>query len=137
AGGSIVRTFGSNHRLTRLQDLRRGRAVTVTYDASGNPTQVADERGNWSCAVTTSGGHVTAISVTGSPDLMWNYTYSGALLTGVSVGAAASPWRTYEYATGTLSAIRDAAGSIIERHDYDAAGRATSSFDATGDISAI
>ncbi len=136
AGGSVVRTF-INHRLVRLQDLRRNRAVSITYDVSGNPTQIADERGNWSCAVTTSGGHVTAISVTGSPDLVWSYTYSGSLLTGVSAGAAGSPWRTYEYASGQLSLIRDAAGSIIERHDYDAAGRATSSFDASGDISAI
>ncbi len=136
ASGSVVRTF-ANHRLIRLQDLRRNRAVTVAYDGSGNPTQIADERGNWSCDVTTSGGHVTAISVTGSPDLVWSYSYSGSLLTGVSAGAAGSPWRTYEYASGQLSVIRDAAGSIIERHDYDAAGRATSSFGDTGDISAI
>jgi len=137
AGGSIVRTFGTNHRLIRLQDLRRNRAVSVTYDASGNPTQIADERGNWSCVVTTSGGHVTSISVAGSPDLVWGYAYTGTLLTGVSVGASGSPWRTYEYATGLLSTIRDAAGSIIEQHDYDAAGRATSSLGDTGDISAI
>jgi RHS repeat-associated protein len=137
ASGSVVRTFGTNHRLVRLQDLRRNRAVSVAYDASGNPTQVADERGNWSCAVTTSGGHVTSISVTGSPDLVWSYAYSGTSLTGVSAGAAGSPWRTYEYVSGQMSVIRDAAGSIIERHDYDAAGRATSSFGDTGDISAI
>jgi len=136
AGGSIVRTF-TNHRLVRLQDLRRNRAVTITYDVNGNPTQIADERGNWSCDITTSGGHVTAISVTVSPDLVWSYTYSGALLTGVSAGAAGSPWRTYEYASGQLSVIRDAAGSIVERHDYDAAGRATSSFGDTGDITSI
>jgi RHS repeat-associated protein len=33
--------------------------------------------------------------------------------------------------------IRDASGTVIERHDDDAAGRATSSFDASGDLTNI
>ena len=137
AGGSIVRTFGANHRLTRLQDLRRGRAVSITYDANGYPTAIADEGGNWSCTVMTANGHVTGIAVDGRPDLAWAYAYTGSLLTSVSVAGAPSAWRTYEYTNNRLSAIRDASNSIIERHDYDAFGRATSSYDATGDITTI
>ena len=137
AGRSIVRTFGTNHRLTRLQDLRRGMAVSVTYDGSGNPARIFDESGNWSCTVTTANSHVVGIAVDGRPDLAWTYVYNGSLLTSVSVAGAASPWRTYDYTSGRLSAIHDATGAIIERHDYDAAGRATSSYGPSGDVTSI
>jgi RHS repeat-associated protein len=137
SGGSVVRTFGANHHLVRLTDVQRNRSVSVTYDANGRPTQVADERGNWSCTIGTTAGHVTSISVDGRPDLVWIFEYNGALLTAVKVGANAEVWRTYEYTNNRLSVVRDAAGSAIEQHDYDAIGRATSSLDATGDISNI
>ena len=137
SGGSIVRTFGTNHRLTRLQDLRSGRAVSITYDGSGFPTSIFDERGNWSCTVTTLNGHITGISVDGRPDLAWTYAYSGSLLTSVTLTGAASAWRTYDYTNNRLSAVHNESGQTIERHDYDAAGRAISSYDASGDITNI
>lgn len=137
ASGSIVRTFGTNHRLTRLQDLRRGRSVSIAYDASANPTSIFDEAGNWSCTITTSNSHITTISVDGRSDLAWTYGYSSSLLTSVTAFGAPAAWRTYQYSGNQLSAILDASGSVLERHDYDAAGRATSSFDATGDITNI
>jgi YD repeat-containing protein len=137
AGGSIVRTFGPNHHLTRLQDLRRNRAVSVTYDGSGNPTGIFDETGNWFCTVTTSSGHIVGIAVDGRPDLAWTYAYNGPLLTSVTAAGAPGPWRSYDYASGRLSAIHDATGAVIESHDYDAMGRATSSLGATGDITSI
>jgi len=101
AGGSIVRTFGTNHRLIRLQDLRRNRAVTITYDVSGNPTQIADERGNWSCDVATSGGHVTAISVTGSPAALT----AGAGGFTASVGAQSNVIFTWTVGNGAITVV--------------------------------
>ena len=135
--GTIVRTFGANHRLVRLQDLRRGRAVSIVYDAFGNPTRMFDERGQWSCTVTTSSGHVTGIAVDGRPDLSWTYAYTGNLLTSVTVAGAASSWRSYEYVSNRMTAVRDATGTLIEGHDYDAHGRATSSIDSGGDLTNI
>ena len=129
ASGSIVRTFGASHHLTRLQDLRRGRAVSITYDGSGNPTQIFDEAGNWSCTITTSNNHITGITVDGRPDLAWTYAYTGSLLTSVTVTGA--PWRKDPSA---FVAVFHASGNVIERHDYDALGRATSSYDASGDL---
>jgi RHS repeat-associated protein len=137
AGGSIVRSFGTNHQLVRLQDLRHGLAVTITYDASGAPTRIFDEAGTWSCSVTTANGRITGVSVDGRPDLAWTYAYNGALLTSVSLNGAAGAWRTYQYSGNRLSAILDGNSAVIERHDYDAMGRATSSYDPSGDITAI
>jgi RHS repeat-associated protein len=137
AGGTLVRTFDTNHRLVRLQDLRRGRAVSITYDGSGSPTRIFDEAGNWSATVTTANGHVVQISIDGRSDLVWTYVYSGSLLTSVSVAGAPSPWRTYQYTNNRITAISDATGTVFERHDYDTLGRATSSYDASGDITNI
>jgi YD repeat-containing protein len=137
ANGSLVRTFGTNHRLTRLQDLRRGQAVSITYDASGNPTRIVDESGNWSCTITTSNNHVVGIAVDGRPDLVWAYGYNGSLLTSVSVAGAATPWRAYDYTAGRLSAVHDSNGAIIESHDYDAQGRAVSSYGPSGDLTGV
>lgn len=137
SSGSIVRTFGANHRLTRIEDLRRGRAVSITYDVAGNPTHISDERGQWSCTITVANNHIVNISVDGRPDLSWTYAYSGSLLTSVTVAGASAAWRTYDYTNSRLSAIHDATGAIVERHDYDAEGRAISSYDPTGDITNI
>jgi len=136
ASGSMVRTFNGG-RLVRMQDFRTGRGVSIAYDAAGAPTSIADESGNWSCTVTTANGHVTAIAVDGRPDLTWSYGYTGSLLTSVTVAGATTSWRTYEYLSNRLAVIKDAAGAVIERHDYDASGRATSSYDASGDITSI
>jgi RHS repeat-associated protein len=137
AGGSIVRSYGSNHRLIRVQDLRRDRAISITYDGAGNPTRIFDETGNWSCTLTTANAHVVGVAVDGRPDLAWTYGYSGSLLTSVTVAGASSPWRTYEYIGNRMTVVRDASGSAIERHDYDSLGRATSSYDASGDLTNI
>ncbi len=135
--GPVVRTFGTNHHLVRIQDLRRSRAVSITYDTSGYPTRILDEQGTWSCTVTATTAHITGISVDGRPDLAWTYGYSGSLLTSIRVSGAQTAWRTFTYANGFLSDIQDATGATLEHHDYDSAGRATSSYDASGDIASI
>jgi hypothetical protein len=99
------------------------------------PSHISDDAGAWSCTVTTSGGHVTQISVDGRPDLVWNYAYTSGRLQTVSLVNAASPWRSYEYGSGgQLTTIRDALGNAIEQHSYDSLGRATTSLGASGDI---
>lgn len=137
AAGTIVRTFGTNHKLTRLQNLRTGRAVSLTYDVNGNPTRIFDEAGNWSCTITTTNGHIATIAVDGRPDLTWTYAYAGALLSSVTVTGAPGAWRSYEYVNGKMTAVRDANGTAFERHDYDASGRAISSYDPSGDLTNI
>jgi RHS repeat-associated protein len=132
ANGTLVRTFDAAHHLTRFQDLRRGQAVSITYDSNGWPTHIFDEAGMWSATITTGNGHVTQIAVDGRPDLTWTYTYTGSLLTSVSVAGAPSAWRTYDYVNNRLTTVTDATGTVIVRHDYDASGRAISSYDADG-----
>ena len=135
AGSSIVQLFGANGKIIGWRDLAQNRRVAVTYDASGKPSRIFDEAGTWSCTVTTSGGHVVQISVDGRSDLVWNYAYTNGRLQSVSLVNAAAPWRTYEYGGGgQLATIRDALGNPIEQHSYDSLGRATSSLDASGDI---
>jgi hypothetical protein len=135
AGSSIVQLFGANEKIIGWRDLTQNRGVSVTYDASGKPSRIFDEAGAWSCTVTTSGGHVVQISVDGRSDLVWNYLYTNGRLQSVSLVNAAAPWRTYEYSSGgQLVTIRDALGNPIEQHSYDSLGRATSSLDASGDI---
>jgi RHS repeat-associated protein len=134
---SLERTFGANHHLTRLRDVRSGRAVSITYDATGHPLTIADEGGQWSCTVTNSGDHVTNIAVDGRPDISWTYGYTGSLLTSVTLASAPAAWRTYEYSNNLMTAARDATGTLIESHTYDANGRANSWSDSSGDVTNI
>lgn len=144
-GSSLVRSYGGSgsHHLTGIRDLRTGRQVTITYNASGDPATVADSFGAWSCTVTADANHrVTRIAVDGRPDLVWSYAYdtSRNLLT-VTLAGAPSAWRTYGYvqagAGWYLASVADALGHVFEQHSYDASGRATSSLGPAGDITNI
>ncbi|MBV8520263.1 MAG: RHS repeat protein [Acidobacteria bacterium] len=127
----------SGGRLVRLVDERSNHAVVITWDdVTGQPLSIADERGNWSCSITTTGGLITQIAVDGEPDLTWNYSYSGNLLESVALDGETA-WRTYDYTSGRLSAVHDAAGNLVESHAYDSSGRGTSSVAASDDITSV
>lgn len=138
-GSRITRQFSAAGRLSAYADLSSDRTVTITYDANGLPTAVADNRGNWRWTILTdvTNRRITTISVDGRPDASWSFTY-GADNRLLSVGLSSGQvWRQYEYATGRLAVIRDAAGKVIEEHAYDAAGRAQTSFSASDRITNI
>ena len=51
--------------------------MTITYDASGHPSQVTDSWGTVALQLTTNAsGRVTQIDVSGRTDLSWKYQYS-------------------------------------------------------------
>jgi len=126
-GSSLIRMFRSDGRFIGFDDRSSTRKVLIDYTTSGMPQRVYATDGTWSCTVTTSANHVTAISVDGRPDLTWQYIYSGSLLQSVALAGSPSAWRTYDYAAGRLSAVHDESGNLIESHVYDAQGRATTS----------
>jgi len=126
-GSTLVRIFRADGRLAGFDDRSSMIKVLIDYNASGLPQRIYTADGTWSCTVTTTGNHITTISVDGRPDLVWQYNYAGSLLQSVTLSGASAPWRTYEYSGGRLSAVRDAANDLIESHTYDAFGRAIDS----------
>jgi RHS repeat-associated protein len=114
-----------------------GREVSIAY-ANGLPSHVSDSWGNWGWTVSTDAatGRITAIALDGTGDT-WQYTYdaSGAL-TGVQ-GPNNAPWRSYTYAGGHLTEARDAARRLIESHQYDSRGRATTSASAQDNVQSV
>ena len=132
AGSSLIRIFRADGRLDGFDDRATATKVLIDYNTSGQPQRVYSADGTWSCTITMGGGHITSIAVDGRPDLVWQYSYSGSLLQSVTLSGSTSAWRTYEYMGGLLSAIRDASGSLIESHTFDAYGRAIDSIGSGG-----
>ena len=126
-GSTLVRIFRADGRLAGFDDRSSATTVLIDYNASGLPQRIYTVDGTWSCTVTVTGNHITAISVDGRPDLVWQYNYAGSLLQSVTLSGTAAPWRAYEYSGGRLSAVRDAAASLIESHTFDSLGRAIDS----------
>ncbi len=145
AGSSVVRLYGGSgsHHFLGLQDTRTSRQVTITYDASGTPTAVADSFGAWACTITADASHrITQIAVNGRSDLVWNYAYDASgNLTTVTLTGTTNAWRTYGYVQAGsgwyLASIADALGNLLEQHAYDASGRAVTSLGPSGDITNI
>ncbi len=136
-GSNLIRVFRDG-KLVALRKAGADDDVTITYDANGRPTTVADSRGTWVWTVTTntSTGRITSIAVDGLPDLQWTYTSdaNGNLTT---VSTTAGVWRTYTYNNGGMETARDGSGHLIESHVYDAAGQALTSSGDNGEITNI
>ena len=90
---------------------RAGVALTVVRDAAGTPVRLTSARGA-TTALRTSGGWLTQIR-------------TSLASTDLTVGP-----------TGLLTQVRDATGAV-QRFEYDAAGRLTSSTDASGARTAL
>jgi YD repeat-containing protein len=129
-GSTLVRVF-RNGKVVALRESGTNHEITITWDANGRPSSVADSWGSWNWTISTdAGGRISTISVDGRSDLQWTYTRNGSgNLTSVSTPAGV--WRTYTYGNGYLETARDGGGHLIESHVYDASGQAwTSSGDA-------
>ncbi len=135
SGSNVIRLFRGG-RLVALRTAGSDHEVTITYDANGRPTAVADSRGTWAWTVNTTNGRITAISVNGLPNLQWTYTRdaNGNLTT---VSTTAGVWRTYTYSNDRMEEARDGVGHRIESHLYDASGQALTSSGDQGEITAI
>jgi RHS repeat-associated protein len=137
SGSPLSRVFrASDGRLVALVD-SQGDETILTYDSNGKAMSVADQAGRWSWSVSYgTAGFVESISVAGEPGLVWTYAYTAGKLATVTAPGI-STWRTYVYSAAGLEEIRDARGAVTERHEYDGAGRARSSFGPSGEFTDI
>lgn len=116
---------------------RWGNQYTTVYTGS-NLTRITDPLGRfWTLAY--SGSRLT--SITDGDGNQWRFTYDGttnqlmAIFDPLHTGS--TPWRQFTwvtYASGqptVLAAVADDSGAVLEGHQYDSSGRATSSW--TGD----
>jgi YD repeat-containing protein len=128
-----VTTFWSASGEWRSTQDRWGNTISGGYTGS-DLTSLTDPEGRvWSLAYTA--GKLS--SITAPDSRVWSFTYNatGHLEKVVdpfhTVGA---PWRTYTHVTGyasdplVLASVADGSGAILEGHEYDAAGRAISSW---------
>jgi RHS repeat-associated protein len=132
AGSSEQLIFrASDGRLLRLRDVTTGRTAEVTYGADGLPASFLDSWTGLGWTLSGANGRITSIAVVSRPDLIWTYSYdaNGDLQSVIAPGGA--PWRQYlsQGTGGRLSASYDAAGNLIESHQYDVHGRG---IDSTG-----
>ncbi len=128
-----VTTFGSTNGEWRSTTDRWGNATTGAYTGN-NLTGLADpEARSWTLAYSGS----QLISITDPDSHVWQFGYDGF---GHLKKAAdpfhnlTTPWRTYLYVTGNaseptvLAQVTDDTAKTLEGHEYDTAGRATSSW---------
>jgi YD repeat-containing protein len=113
---------------------RWGNAFTSTYNGTNLLTAITNpETRSWTLAY--SGSQLT--SVTDPANNIWQFGYdgSGHLQKIADPGHTLStPWRTYTYVQGSaseptvLANVADSGLVVLEGHEYDSAGRATSSW---------
>jgi RHS repeat-associated protein len=99
-------TYDGNGRLTSVTD-SFGRVLSVTINSSGLVLSISDALGT--IATYTYGGGNELLTVTYPDNSGYRYSYAG-----VPSGLA-------------LATVSDALGNLIEQHDYDSQGRATTS----------
>jgi YD repeat-containing protein len=118
--------FSSGGRLISMKN-RQGLQTTLGYDANSNLTSITDSFGRV-LTVQMNNGLVTQVS--DSIGLVAGYLYNpdGTLQT---VNYPDGSKYQFEYVTvlgrPIISKVKDAAGKILEGHQYDSQGRATTS----------
>ncbi|HET7434438.1 MAG TPA: RHS repeat-associated core domain-containing protein [Thermoanaerobaculia bacterium] len=140
ASSTIVTLFrASDGRVSGFRDLTIGRAMSISYDAANLPTTAVDSWTGltWRITADAAQRRIAAISVDGQPSINWQYEYDGNGNLHVVKAPGDLTWRTYDYAANRMTLARDAIGSLIESHTYDAAGRAISSHGGTEQIASI
>ncbi len=135
---SLVRVFrGSDGRLSAMRRVSNPDETTITYDANGRPTGIQDGQGGWAWSITTNtAGRIETVAVASLPQLVWTYSYDGDGKM-QSVSNANGLWRTYTYGPSGIEEARDGAGRLLEGHQYDGTGKATTSTGASDDITEI
>lgn len=134
-GGWLVKTPGGQQQLTfdaagRFRSVtdKRGKGVTIGYDAGGQPSTLTDAGGRVVTLTVSSGRLVTATL----PDRRAIfYSYTGNLLHTVRNPDGAVT--TYDYdSSGRLVKITDTLGHVQLTNTYGADGRVTAEADALG-----
>src|SRR6266550_1658501 len=121
-----VHQFNASGKLLSLTD-RHGNQTLLIY-TNGTLSSIADPFARVLTVTTNGSGRV--LSLSDSLGTIATYTYGGSSELLTTTYADNSRY-TYSY-TGTpgglgLTTVTDALGNIVEQHDYDAQGRATSS----------
>ena len=121
-----VHQFNSSGKLLSQTD-RQGNQTTLAYNSSGKLISITDPFGRMLSINTNGSGQVLSIGDT--MGTIASYTYgSGNLLLSVSYADNSRFQFSYADASGLLlTAVTDALGNVVEHHDYDSQGRATTS----------
>jgi len=119
-----VHQFDLSGKLLSQTD-RQGNQTTLAYDSSGKLISVTNPFGRLLSITTNASGRV--LSISDSMGMIASYTYSSDNLL-LSVTYADNSLFQFSYTPGLLlTTVTDALGNIVEQHDYDSQGRATSS----------
>jgi RHS repeat-associated protein len=135
---TVSRFRGSDGRFIGYTNVQTGRSLDVNWSA-GLPLTATDSWTGvtWQFHTDSTTRRMTSIDVAGSPTIAWSYGYDGSgQLTAVTAPGGAA-WRTYEYGTWGMTAAKDSLGNLIESHDYDANGAATSSTGPRDEITSL
>jgi RHS repeat-associated protein len=139
-GGWLVKTPGGQQQLTfdalgkflSVTD-RRGKGVTIGYDAAGQPSTLTDAGGRV-VTLTVSSGRLVTVKLPDGRQIF--YSYSGSLL-----HTARDPdgdVTTYDYdSAGRLLKITDALGHVQLTNTYGTDGRVTAQTDALGHVTSF
>jgi YD repeat-containing protein len=118
--------FNSSGQLISLSD-RNGNQTTLTY-TSGRLSNITDPFGRVVTAGTNSDGRVLSLNDSIGPIATYTYGSASELL---SVTYPDNSGYSFSYISGPngylLASVTDALGNLVEQHDYDSQGRATSS----------
>ena len=130
AADETARIFDAEGRLRTIRD-RQGNETHLSYDAEGQLTQVTDPTGQRSLEFGyDANGRLTGVSDPAERQVRYGYDLAGDLV--VVTDTAGLEW-TYAY-TGShlLHEVHDPTGGLVERTDYDSAGRAVTQEDGAG-----
>lgn len=139
ADGRMSRQFGSDGRIARYVNAV-GRGITIHYSTTpSRPDRVDDDWGRpaW-FPVYNNDGYIERINFE-DQSIHWAYEYDGDRLDRVI--SPEGVWREYN-GSGSgqdwrITEIVDALGHVVETHDYDSLGRATSSSGPSAEITGI
>ncbi len=108
---------------------RNGNQTTFSHNGSGHLTSVTDPHGRILTLVPNSNGRVTQVSDSLGVVASYDYDQTGEFLTKVTFADGSE--FAFEYLTvgnrTYLATVKDALNNILETHDYDSEGRATTS----------
>ena len=122
-----VHQFNASGKLISLAD-RNANQTLLTYDVNGRLSSVTDPFGRVLSVITNSSGLV--LSISDSLGSIAAYTYGGSneLLTVTYPDNSGYRFAYTGVPNGlAIASVTDALGNIVEQHDYDSQGRATTS----------
>jgi RHS repeat-associated protein len=141
--GQIVKNFDSSYTLTfkdgrvhqfssagklLWQKDRNGNQTTLSYNGSGNLTGVTDAFSRTLTITPNTNGTVASISDSiGTIATYEYYSSNNSLLKTVTYNDGSKYKFEYDSNNNKVKTVKDALDNILETHDYDSSGRATTS----------